>query len=124
MRLSRFLLLAGLVVRLASACGGGAIGGQQTCQQLQDEYSTAYPAALACAPGAANQCQQFVKSGPICDCEGAVEDPTELDAIRARMIAQGCVPQSASVCPPCAYLGPVSCVANDGGGGTCTYPSP
>ena len=122
MRPNRLLLLIGLVVSLATACGGGAIGGQQTCQQLTNAYSNAYPAALACVPGAANQCQQFVKSGPNCDCEGAVEDPTELDAIRAQMIAQGCVPQKASACPPCAYLGPPSCVANDGGGGTCTYP--
>jgi hypothetical protein len=124
MRLARLLLLIALVAPFAGACGGGTIGGQQTCQELQDEYSAAYPAALACVPGAANQCQQFVKSGPSCDCEGAVEDPTELDALRARMIAQGCVSQNASVCPPCAYLGPPSCVATDGGGGTCTYPSP
>ena len=58
MRLIRLLLLIGLVVPLAGACGGGAIGSQQTCQQLKDEYSNAYPAALACVPGAANQCQQ------------------------------------------------------------------
>jgi hypothetical protein len=123
MHLNRLLLLMGLVVPLAGACGGGAIGGQPgaSCQQLQDQYSNAYPAALACDPGAANQCQQFVKSGPNCDCEGAVQDPTALDAIRAQMIAQGCVPQNASVCPPCAPLGPASCVANDGGAGTCMY---
>lgn len=121
MHLTRLLLLVALVVPFTGACGGGALGSQQTCQQLNDAYSSALPTALACVPGVANQCQQFVTSGPNCDCEGAVEDPTELDAIRARMIAQGCVSQKPLVCPPCAPLGPASCVANDGGGGTCTY---
>lgn len=120
MRLDRLLLLIGLVAPLASACGGGTLGSQQTCQQLKDEYSNAYPAALACVPGAANQCQQQAKSASNCNCQGAVEDATVLDAIVAQLTTQGCIPQNQPACP-CAYLGPVSCVANDGGGGTCTY---
>ena len=118
MRLIRLVLLIGLGVPLAGACGGGALGSLQTCQQLQDEYSKAYPAALACVPGAANQCQQQAKSDSNCDCNGAVEDATHLDAIVDQMAALGCVPKGPAC--PCAYLGPVSCVANDGGGGTCT----
>jgi hypothetical protein len=119
MRLLRFGLLIGLVVPLAGACGGGAIGSQQTCQQLTDEYTNAYPAALACVPGAANQCQQQAKSASNCDCNGTVQDATQLDAIVAQMTALGCIPQKGPACP-CAYLGPVSCVADDAGGGTCT----
>jgi hypothetical protein len=117
MRLIRLLLLA-MVVPLAAACGGGALGSQPTCQQLKDEYANAYPAALACLPGAANQCQQQAKSDSNCDCNGAVEDATQLDAIVDRMTALGCIPKGPAC--PCAYLGPVSCLANDAGSGTCT----
>ena len=45
--------------------GGGGQGGQSvdsgvTCAELANEYSAALPAAEACTPGAANQCQQLV----------------------------------------------------------------
>ena len=120
MRLIQWVLLGGLVFALAASCGGGAIGGQQTCQQLKDEYSQAYPAALACDPGAANQCQEQAKSASSCNCDNTVEDATQLDAIVDRMTALGCIPQNAPSCP-CAYLGPATCVASDGGGGTCAY---
>jgi hypothetical protein len=121
MRLIRSLFLVGLLVPFAAGCGGGALGSQQTCQQLKDEYAQAYPAALACVPGAANQCQQFAKSISGCDCEGAVEDATRVNAIVDQLTALGCISKTGPECP-CAYLGPPSCVATDGGGGTCSYP--
>jgi len=81
-------------------------------------YDNAYPAALACTPGAANQCQQNAP-GLTCNCSAPVEDATQLDAIAAELRAQGCVPAQAAACP-CAAPGPVTCMPVDGGGGTCT----
>ncbi len=120
MRLIRLLLLIGLVVPFAGACGGGAIGSQQTCQQLTDEYSAAYTAALACTPGAANQCQQ--QAPPLsCDCYAVVEDATALNVLATELRARGCVPAHAYACPCGAAPGPIVCVPSDGGGGTCTF---
>ena len=82
-----------------------------------DDYSNAYPAAVACTLGAANQCQQ--QSPPLtCSCTATVQDATQLDAIAAQLRAKGCIPAQAAACP-CAYLGPATCLPVDGGGGAC-----
>jgi hypothetical protein len=83
-----------------------------------DAYDNAYPAALACTPGAPNQCQQNAP-GLTCNCSAPVEDATQLDAIAVQLRAQGCVPAQAAACP-CAAPGPVTCMPVDGGGGACT----
>jgi len=113
------LLVLGLA--LAAGCGGGALGDKSTesCSQLQEDWSNALPAALACDPGAANQCQTYAMSAGNCSCGTTVQDATQLDAIVARMRAQGCIPAQQVACP-CAAPFPLACVANDGGGGTCT----
>lgn len=123
MRLIRLLLLIGMVVPLATACSGGAIGSQQTCQQLTDEYANAYTAALACTPGAADQCQQ--QAPPLsCDCAAVVQDATQLDVLATELRARGCVPAHPYACPCVAEPGPIACVPSDGGGGTCTFATP
>jgi|tagenome__1003787_1003787.scaffolds.fasta_scaffold20930510_2 hypothetical protein len=123
MRLIRLLLLVGFVVPLAGGCGSGALGSQQTCQQLTDEYTAAYTTALACTPGIAEQCQQQAPALS-CDCSAPVEDASTLNVIAAELRAQGCIPSHPYACPCAAFPGPVVCVAADGGGGTCSHEQP
>lgn len=116
------VLLVGLTLTLtlASACGGSTTSSSATCSQLVDEYSNVYPAALACTPGASNQCQQQAMSASGCSCESMVQDATQLNAIVAQLRAKGCISATLVACP-CAAPFPLTCVANDGGaGGTCT----
>ena len=83
-----------------------------------DAYSNAYPAAAACMPGAADQCQQQPAGIGTCNCDAPVENASQLNAIAAQLRAQGCIPTRTVECP-CAYLGPVTCMPADGGGGLC-----
>ena len=122
MRLPSLVLLLGLTPSLGGACGG-SVNESQSCSQLMDEYTNAFPAALACNPGATNQCQQQAMSASGCGCEARVQDATQLNAIVARLRAQGCIPAQIVACPCIAPL-PLTCVANDGGGGTCTSQPP
>jgi hypothetical protein len=113
--------------------GGGGQGGQAvdsgvTCAELANEYSAALPAAEACTPGAANQCQQLVPlSLSICTgCEHYVTDATSLNAIRTQWTNQGCnLTTALTVCPAIACINPGTagdCVAGDGSAnGVCAY---
>ncbi len=102
--------------------GGGGQGGQTvdsgvTCAELANEYSAALPAAEACSPGAANQCQQLVPIAlSICTaCQHYVTDATTLNAIRAQWTNQGCNQATGTiVCPLAAVL----CI-NPGTAGDC-----
>ena len=117
MRSSLGFLVLGLA--LAAGCGGGG----ESCSQLQDDYQNAMPAALACDPSAASQCQQHAMSASSCSCETTVQDATQLNAIVAQMRAKGCIPANTVACP-CAAPLPLTCVAGSGGGGTCTAQAP
>jgi hypothetical protein len=118
MRLPRLVLLLAFTVPLGAACSGPSLGAQ-SCSQLMDAYTAALPAALACDPGAANQCQQQAMSASSCSCEATVQDATELNAIVTELRAQGCIPTSTVACPCVAPL-PLTCIATDGGGGICS----
>jgi len=113
--------------------GGGGQGGQTadsgvSCAELASEYSAALPAAEACTPGAANQCQQLVPlSLSICTgCEHYVTDATTLNALRTQWTNQGCnLTTALIVCPAIACISPGTagdCVAVDGSAnGVCGY---
>ena len=83
-----------------------------------DSFGNAYTAALACTPGAANQCQQPAPAIGGCNCDAPVEDATQLDAIAVQLRALGCIPNQAAECP-CPFLGNPTCVTADAGGGMC-----
>jgi hypothetical protein len=119
----RLLVLAALALSLAGACGSPTLNGSESCQQLLQDYENAYPAALACDPGAANQCQQWPMSNSACNCARPVQDPTQLNAIAMRLHAQGCIPSRGYQCP-CPVPVPLTCVATDAAGGTCAYQPP
>ena len=111
-----------------SATGGHGSGGQGgqtvdsgvTCAELATEYSAAVPAAEACTPGAANQCQQLVPlSLSICTgCQHYVTDATTLNALRTQWTNQGCnLTTALIVCPAIACINPGTagdCIAVDG----------
>lgn len=116
--MSRYLFLVGATFLLAVGCGGSSLGSGESCQQLMDAYDNAYPAALACTPGAANQCQQ--QSPPLtCSCTSTVQDATQLNAIAVQLHAQGCIPAQALACPCAAQPGPITCLPADAVGGVC-----
>ena len=105
--------------------GGGGQGGQTvdsgvTCAELANEYSAALPAAEACTPGAANQCQQLVPlSLSICTgCQHYVTDATTLNALRTQWTNQGCnLTTALIVCPAIACVNPGTagaCAGTDG----------
>jgi hypothetical protein len=112
-------LAAGLIA-LGAACGSSSLGNADsaTCADLMNQYTTALAQANVCDPSAANQCQQPVQ-GPTCldACGALVQDPTAPDAIVTTMINRGCAHPAAC---PCAAPQSYTCVAADGGGGTCT----
>ena len=119
---SRVLFLV-LGVALIAGCGGAVNGEQRSCSQLLDAYTNAFPAALDCDPGAANQCQQHALSASGCSCESMVQDATQLNAIVLQMRLQGCIPNTNVACP-CAAPLPLACVGSAGGSGTCTAQVP
>ena len=105
--------------------GGGGQGGQTvdsgvSCAELATEYSAAFPAAEACTPGAANQCQQLVPItlGICTGCEHYVTDATTLNAIHTQWTNQGCnLTTALIVCPAIACVNPGTagaCVGTDG----------
>jgi len=103
----------------AGGQGGAAGAGGAVCQQLMTAYTNASNLAIVCDPTAANQCLQQTLSPDCTGCYRVVQDATGPDAIRALLVAQGCTHPL-----PCACisLGPVTCMATDGGAaaGTCT----
>jgi hypothetical protein len=104
----------------AGGRGGSSVGadGGESCQQLMDDYTRALVPAIACVPGAADQCQQLTLSLDCTDCYRGVEDATTVDALRAQLLGQGCI--TPVVCP-CIGSGAGTCAATDAGSasGTC-----
>jgi hypothetical protein len=107
----------GLCVPNAS---GVAPPGGESCDQLALDYAAAVTAALACTPGAPNQCQATISplltacNDPCVRYLGA-GDVTTVTTIWAKWAAQ-CIGQSA--CPNSGCYAPppdVSCVPVDGG---------
>jgi hypothetical protein len=94
---------------------GGSAGhsadGGVTCAELASEYQAALPAAEACTPGTANQCQTLVPLAlNICSnaCKHYVTDATTLNAIQAQWTGQGCdQPTALVVCPAIA----IACIS-------------
>lgn len=123
MRLSLCSLGIGIALLLDWGCGGssslpvadgaadGVADSGESCQELMNDYTRAEGPAAACAVGAANQCQQRTLSLDCTSCYWSVQDATTLDALRAQMLAQGCIQPGNCSC----VTGGDSCVATDGG---------
>jgi hypothetical protein len=113
--------------------GGIAPDGGESCDQLVADYSAAVNAALACTPGAPNQCQALLDSLPTscnngCGATVAANDATAVNAAWNRWATQcslalGC---TLNICtPPPGTVG--ACVSVDGGtasGGICVTATP
>jgi len=97
---------------LELGCGSPAKGGR-TCAQLQSDYEQSLSAALACTPGATNQCQQAVPVSFCAGCNRYVNDATMLDGITTQLVNQGCL--HCEGLELCVQTGPYACVPNDGG---------
>jgi hypothetical protein len=117
-------ILASLIAT-AGACGGTtrhdiAADTAATCQQLMDQYASAFPTASACVPGAADQCQQ---NAPLVECPNCgvrVQDPSTLEAIVTQLVSQGCVQADSCACPSGTPV--ITCIPTGGGAGTCATP--
>jgi hypothetical protein len=121
-----------LVAVACSGASGDADAGRdagESCDRLIAEYTAAVAAAKACTPGAANQCQVLVATGPevcpnlACGSQEFVNEGTRVEAARGKWIA-ACVPMSMQhSCPnvPCGQPPPASICASSGaaGAGTC-----
>jgi hypothetical protein len=103
---------------------GGATGitldGGESCDQIAADYTTALGAAVACTPGAPNQCQALVATVPTscpdlaCGNQVFVNDGTGLETVRDHWL-NACDPEPLHSCPAiaCASPAPPSvCVAN------------
>ena len=99
----------------------GAEAGEASCQELMTAYTNASNLAIVCDPSATNQCQQQTLSPDCTGCYRVVQDATGPDAIRAQLVALACVHP---VGCPCISVGPVSCMATDGGAGIAPRPHP
>jgi len=113
--------------------GGAALApdGGESCYQLSNDYTAVVRAALACRPGAPNQCQtQVTPNLSACgDCQTmeAANDATAVNAVWQRWFEQ-CVGTAACAqvgCPPIPGQTGV-CVPVDGGplGGVCVNSTP
>ena len=101
----------------AGGRGGSDAGadGAESCQQLMDDYTRATVPASACTVGAADQCQQVSLILDCTACYFLAQDTTTLDALRARLLAQGCITPGNCLCPA---LGNSMCVPVDAGSGS------
>ncbi len=106
--------------------GGAAGGNGALCDQLDAAYASAVTAALACTPGAPNQCQAPVGTYPTAcpgaDCSGLeyVNDGTTVEAVREEWLA-ACEPGVHYGCPAIACGSPVpptACVPTSPGATT------
>jgi hypothetical protein len=110
--------------------GSGGTGGRDValCAQSNAAYSSALTAAMACTPGAPNQCQAIVAAYPtVCpgsDCSNLqyVNDGTTVEAARQKWLAT-CEPEVrieciATACDPPAA--PSTCVPTSPGTATGT----
>ncbi len=86
----------GTCVSYGSDAGAAVVpDGGESCDQLVADYAAAVTAALACTPGAPNQCQSYVTTtvanGPVpsdCGPMTVVSDPTGVNAAQQRWSAQ------------------------------------
>jgi hypothetical protein len=101
---------------------GADADGAESCQQLMDDYTRALVPAFACTVGAPSQCQQRSLALSCTGCYLLAQTTTTLDALRAQIIAQGCVRPGDC---PCISPGNPVCVPVDGGPGegTCGFPA-
>jgi hypothetical protein len=106
--------------------GGSDAGNGGLCSQLTDAYGAAVTAALACTPGAPNQCQALVAIAPaacpaICGGQEFVNDATAVETLREEWLA-ACEPDVHIECVEitCAMPQPPSVCAPTGGGGAAT----
>lgn len=115
---------------LGGADAGTAVDGGETCDQLVIDYKAAVIAAMACTPGAPNQCQaSATPSLPTCPtgCDPvlSINDASGVNELRMRWAAQ-CGTDVACpqiVCQPPAVIG--TCTSSgDAGGGTCVTAAP
>jgi hypothetical protein len=108
---------------------GAAIDGGESCDQLNTAYAAALTAALACTPGAPNQCQAPVATMPTrcpgsdCGSQELVNDGTAVEAVRERWLAACNIANETCIeigCDPPAP--PTACVATgpNAATGTCT----
>jgi hypothetical protein len=110
----------------AGGTAGSDAGNGTLCNQLTDAYSAAVTAALACTPGAPNQCKAQVAIAPtacpgsVCGSQERVNDGTEVESLRQKWLS-ACEPGVRIECidigcaPP---LPPSICVATNGSGAT------
>jgi hypothetical protein len=117
----------GLAGYTGSGIAGMVVASGFTCAELEAQYAAAIPAAKACTPGAANQCQTVggLTLGICAGCWGYLNDVTALNAIYAKWTAQWCnVSTGGLTCPPtsCNNGSPQVCSPTDGAapGGVCT----
>jgi hypothetical protein len=84
------------------------------CTTLENQYAAAYQAARVCSPTMLKQCEQRASTGLACpNCQGWVNSTAELDAIRAKYDAQGCVSCSRPcLAVLCVKLGTGVCTPN------------
>jgi hypothetical protein len=118
-------------------CGTGAggvngtagAGGAALCNQIEASYAAAVTAALACTPGAANQCQVLVATSPTscpglaCGSQQYVNDNSSIESVRGTWL-NTCSGEPRHSCPavPCDPPAPRSTCVPDGPGaatGTC-----
>jgi hypothetical protein len=93
-------------------------GGPESCPQLISDYSGALASAITCVANAIDQCQALTLSLDCTNCYRGVQHAATLDALRSKLLAQGCI-QPAEC--PCVRSGPGTCRAIDAGSqdGTC-----
>jgi hypothetical protein len=108
--------------------GGGGTGGAASCDDLMSQYATALVAANACTVGASGQCAVMASSSLspcFVNCTTYVQNATTLNDLKTRWMAAGCA-NKVQVCPAIACLLPTAgtCVAGDGGAGTCVSAAP
>jgi hypothetical protein len=127
----------GTCVPYGSDAGAAVVpDGGESCDQLVADYAAAVTAALACTPGAPNQCQAVVSPRPDacntgCGAGEYVNDATGVNTARQRWIAQcvGTVGCPLILCPPVLPPSGLSCVPNVDAGaltstGTCAVTAP
>jgi hypothetical protein len=105
----------------------GALNVAESCDQLAAQYAVAVNAAMACTPGAPDQCQARINTMPdpcaLCPPRQPANDATAVSALQLRWAAQcavnvRCSGSGCGVPPP-----PGHCVAVPGGG-ICVDTSP
>jgi hypothetical protein len=102
-------------------------GSRAACEALEREFQSAWRRALACSPGAPNQCQTMATSGTVrCPlCPVYVHNAAEVTRLRNDFRAMGCEAFYVQPCPVAACVAPTPgrCVPTDAGAaaGECLF---